>query len=78
MCLEKCTFGTNLSGEGHKILEMVSSLSGSLSGVGRSRLGRVEVEGVKTDPESARGGPSGTKNDSLWKNNCPNLWPSSW
>ena len=38
----------------------------SLFGVGRSRLGQAEVEGVKTDPGRARGGPSGTKNDPLW------------
>ena len=33
-----------------------------LSGVGRSRPSRAEVEGVKIDPGSASGGPSGTKN----------------
>ena len=37
----------------------------SLSGVGQSRPGRAEVEGVKTDPRKARGGPSGTKNGHL-------------
>ena len=37
----------------------------SLSGVGRSRPGQVEVEGVKTDPGRARGGPSRTKNAPL-------------
>ena len=38
----------------------------SLSGLGRSRPGRAEVEGVKTDPGRARGGPSMTKNGHLW------------
>ena len=38
----------------------------SLFGVGRSRPGRGEVEGVKTDPGRARGGPSRTKNGPLW------------
>ena len=37
----------------------------SLSEVGRSRPGRGEVEGVKTDPGRARGGPSRTKNGHL-------------
>ena len=42
----------------------------SLSGLGRSRPGRAEVEGVKTDPGRARGGPSMTKNGHLWSKNC--------
>ena len=38
----------------------------SLSGVGRSRPSRGEVEGVKTDPGRARGGPSRTETGPLW------------
>ena len=45
----------------------------SLSGVGRSRPGRGEVEGVKTDPGRARGGPEGTKNGPLWPKNGQNF-----
>ena len=37
----------------------------SLVGLGRSRPGRAEVKGVKTDPGRARGGPSMTKNGHL-------------
>ena len=42
----------------------------SLFGVGRSRPGRAEVEGVKTDPGRARTGPSRTKNGPLWQKKC--------
>ena len=45
----------------------------SISGVGRSRPGRAEVEGVKTDPGRARGGPSRTKNGHLWPKNGQKL-----
>ena len=38
----------------------------SLSEHGWSRPGRAEVEGVKTDPGRAKGGPSMTTNDYLW------------
>ena len=47
----------------------------SLSGLGRSRPGRAEVEGVKTDPGRARGGPSMTKNGHLWPKNGQIFWP---
>ena len=45
----------------------------SLSGVGRSRPGRAEVDGVETDTGRARGGPSGTKNGPLWTKNATDL-----
>ena len=40
-----------------------------LSGLWRSRPGRAEVEGVKTEPGRARGGPSMTKIGHLWPKN---------